>query len=174
MGVRLVVTGQDPAGKAIVASDDELSPQRLDVFPNAEFFLLWGSHDRPALPSEGERPTTAWIPGPIGARFGISVLPSGYGANAEELRAGLAEIDRELPGLALTLDLDEPGMHTTDTIDFVMVTSGTVTLELDGGERVELATGDCVVQNGTRHAWRNAGPEPCTLVITMVGADRRT
>lgn len=174
MGVRLVVTGEDPAGKAIVTSDDELPPQRLDVFPKAEFYLLWGSHDRPALPSEGDRPTTAWIPGPSGARFGISVLPSGYGATPEQLRAGLAEIDRELPGLAPTLDLDEPGMHTTDTIDFVMVMSGVVTLELDDGARVELSTGDCVVQNGTRHAWRNAGPEPCALAITMVGAVRRT
>jgi len=174
MGVRLVVIGQDPAGRGIVASDDELPPRRLDVFPNAEFYLLWGSNDLPTLPSDGERLTTAWIPGPSGARFGISVLPSGYGATPEQLRAGLAEIDRELPGLAPTLELDEPGMHTTDTIDFVMVTSGSVTLEIDGGQRVELATGDCIVQNGTRHAWRNAGPEPCTLVITIVGAVRRT
>jgi hypothetical protein len=29
-----------------------------------------------------------------------------------------------------------------------------------------------VVQNGTRHAWRNLGPEPATLAVVMLGARR--
>jgi quercetin dioxygenase-like cupin family protein len=63
-------------------------------------------------------------------------------------------------------------MHTTDTIDFVTVISGAITLEVDDDQRIELRSGDCVVQHGNRHAWRNTGPGPCTLVITMVGAER--
>jgi quercetin dioxygenase-like cupin family protein len=53
-----------------------------------------------------------------------------------------------------------------------MVVSGEVTLELDDGEQTVLRAGDVVVQNGTRHAWRNHGTEPCTIVGVAIGADR--
>src|SRR5437870_5001890 len=36
-----------------------------------------------------------------------------------------------------------------------------------------LRAGDSVVQNGTRHRWRNPGTEPCLMAIFMVGARRR-
>jgi hypothetical protein len=45
-----------------------------------------------------------------------------------------------------------------------------VVLELDDGASVELGPGDTVVQNGTRHAWRNPFDEPCTIVVAIVGA----
>ena len=35
---------------------------------------------------------------------------------------------------------------------------------------LELGPGDTVVQNGTRHAWRNPYDEPCTMVVVLVGA----
>ena len=50
-----------------------------------------------------------------------------------------------------------PGMHTTATIDFEVVLDGEIWLELDDGVEVHLRAGDTVVQNGTRHAWRNHG-----------------
>ncbi|TDP91858.1 cupin domain-containing protein [Labedaea rhizosphaerae] len=65
-----------------------------------------------------------------------------------------------------------PGMHRTDSLDYVLVVSGEVTLELDDGEQTVLAAGDVVVQNGTRHAWRNHGTEPCTIVGVAIGANR--
>jgi quercetin dioxygenase-like cupin family protein len=64
-------------------------------------------------------------------------------------------------------------MHTTDTIDFELVVSGEVWLELDDGKEVHLRAGDTVVQNGTRHAWRNKSTEPCRLVVFLAGANRR-
>ncbi len=169
--MRLVVTGEVD-GRSVVTSDEPVQPRVLDVFPGAEFYLLWGSDRVPALPAPGDRPIEAWIPGPLGARFGISVLPPAYASSGDELRAGLHEIERELPGLSESLELDHPGMHTTDTIDFVLIMSGTVTLELDGGRSVELAAGDCVVQSGNRHAWRNGTDAPCVLAISMVGSHR--
>ena len=35
-----------------------------------------------------------------------------------------------------------------------------------------VVAGDTVVQNGTRHAWRNFGAEPCRIVVFMVGVPR--
>jgi quercetin dioxygenase-like cupin family protein len=49
-------------------------------------------------------------------------------------------------------------MHTTDTIDFEVVLSGEVTLELDDGVKKVLRSGDTMVQNGTRHRWGEPGP----------------
>jgi len=61
-------------------------------------------------------------------------------------------------------------MHTTDTIDFEVVLDGTIILELDDGAQVTLNLGDTVVQNGTRHRWKNPGDEPARLALFIVGA----
>ena len=63
-------------------------------------------------------------------------------------------------------------MHTTDTVDFELILEGEVWLELDDGVEVHLKPGDTVVQNGTRHAWRNKSSEPCTVAYALVGAQR--
>jgi hypothetical protein len=39
----------------------------------------------------------------------------------------------KLPGVLANLEPDNPGMHTTDTIDFEVVLSGELILELDDG-----------------------------------------
>ena len=72
------------------------------------------------------------------------------------------------------LELDHPGMHTTDTVDFDVVVSGEVYLELDDGVEVLLQAGDCVIQNGTRHAWHNRSSEKCVVSFAIVGAERKT
>ena len=85
----------------------------------------------------------------------------------------MEELQKKLPGMLEVLELDHPGMHTTDTVDFDVVLSGEVSLELDDGAEVLLKTGDCVIQNGTRHAWHNRSSEKCVIAVTLIGADRR-
>jgi mannose-6-phosphate isomerase-like protein (cupin superfamily) len=63
-------------------------------------------------------------------------------------------------------------MHTTDTVDYLVILSGAVQLELDDGRTVLLKPGDCIVQNGTRHAWRNVSRKPCVMAVIMIGATR--
>jgi len=63
-----------------------------------------------------------------------------------------------------------PGMHTTATVDFEVVLSGQVTLELDDGASVTLGPGDTVVQNGTRHRWSNPGSVPVVIAVFLIGA----
>ena len=82
----------------------------------------------------------------------------------------LAEMEQKLPGLAAHMEPDAPGMHTTATIDFEVVLDGEVWLELDDGKEVHLQPGDSVVQNGTRHAWRNHGTVPARLAVFLIGA----
>jgi mannose-6-phosphate isomerase-like protein (cupin superfamily) len=79
----------------------------------------------------------------------------------------------KLPGLLDVVEMDHPGMHTTDTVDFDVIVSGEVFLELDDGAEVLLRAGDCVIQNGTRHAWHNRSAEKCVIAVTLLGAERR-
>ncbi len=64
---------------------------------------------------------------------------------------------------------EEIGFHSTPTVDLLTVHSGSVVLILEEGE-LELQRGDCIVQRGARHCWRNPGPETCVLVGIMAGA----
>jgi hypothetical protein len=39
-------------------------------------------------------------------------------------------------------------------------------------QKVHLRQGDCVVQNGTRHRWRNPLPEPCLMAFVSLTGKR--
>jgi len=60
-------------------------------------------------------------------------------------------------------------MHTTRTVDYIVVLSGRVTLLLDKGE-VELKPFDVVVQRGTNHGWVNRGDEPAVMAAILIDA----
>ena len=109
-----------------------------------------------------------------GYRFGIFTLPPAGTAPPEGIdpAVGAAEIESKLPGLLGHMEPDNPGMHTTDTVDFEVILSGRVVLELDDGVQTTLAPGDTVVQNGTRHRWSNPGAEPAVIAVFICGAHR--
>jgi mannose-6-phosphate isomerase-like protein (cupin superfamily) len=176
--VRLVVTGQDPkTGKSVFESDAKVDPIVLSLVPGPGFHRLWGSDEPPLLPTDGAPPPTPrYFPGPGGYRFGFfSLAPDETGIPADlDIGAAFAELQEKLPGMADVMEADHPGMHTTDTVDFEVVLSGEVWLELDDGAEVHLQPGDCVVQNGTRHAWHNKGKEPVTLFVALLGAERKS
>jgi mannose-6-phosphate isomerase-like protein (cupin superfamily) len=51
-----------------------------------------------------------------------------------------------------------------------VVISGEMHLELDDGKQVHLRPGDCVVQNGPRHAWRDLSGREAVMAFVVVGA----
>jgi quercetin dioxygenase-like cupin family protein len=67
-------------------------------------------------------------------------------------------------------DPSNPGMHRTPSIDYDIVLTGRVGLELDDGTEVTLGPGDVVVQNGTRHRWHNRGHETARVANVVIGA----
>jgi len=74
-----------------------------------------------------------------------------------------------LPGLADTFERDGSQMHITQTVDYAILLDGKLWLELDDGETVHLCAGDIVVQQATRHGWRNKGGHPATIAFVMLG-----
>ncbi|KAF2155039.1 hypothetical protein K461DRAFT_276227 [Myriangium duriaei CBS 260.36] len=49
----------------------------------------------------------------------------------------------------------ESMMHRTQSLDYGIVLEGSIELILDSGEKQTLHRGDCCVQRGTNHAWKN-------------------
>ncbi len=177
MTARRVVTGQTADGKSVLVSDQQVGPITVRAFPGTEFYRLWGSDEIVRLPSPGEVPSAPnYIPPVSGFRFGLVKLGPDPEAMPEhsDMRAAVAEIRQKLPGLAEVMEPENPGMHATNTVDFGLVVSGEVWLELDDGAQAHLCTGDSVILNGTRHAWRNKSSQPCVLAFAAVGAERAT
>ncbi len=173
MDVRRVVTGHDADGKAVFVSDERVAPFVPAFSPRSSFHLLWGADEAPRFPDRGvPSPTTSYFPPVGGFRFNLFTLPPDGDdvPPGVDLAAAFREMQEALPGLTDHLEPDAPGMHTTATIDFEVVLSGTPALELDDGEVVTLEPGDTVVQNGTRHRWSNPGAEPATLAVILLGA----
>jgi mannose-6-phosphate isomerase-like protein (cupin superfamily) len=173
--VRRVVTGHDSEGRARVVDDGDVEAITSELMPGCAAYRLWGRDERPTFPDDGSPSRAeAYYPPRDGSRFMINTIPPGELVPPPDLdeAAALAELERLMPGAMAAMEPAAPGMHTTDSIDYVLVVTGEVTLELDDGEQTVLRAGDVVVQNGTRHAWRNHGTGPCTIVGVAIGAER--
>jgi len=175
MDVRRVVTGHDAEGRAVFVEDEQVAPVTLALLPGMEYHLLWGSDGTCHFPDEGTRPQRGRYFPPVGGfRVGFFSIPPDGGAGAPadlDIAAALAEFEQKLPGLAEHLEPEEPGMHTSATVDFGVVLSGQPTLELDDGATVTMSPGDTYIQNGTRHRWSNRGDVPAVLAVTLIGAE---
>jgi mannose-6-phosphate isomerase-like protein (cupin superfamily) len=178
--VRRVVTGHDNEGKSVFISDSQ--PPRCISFenlPGLEFVELWATDGIPTIPVDND-PTlrmSTFVPEPASTRFRIVKFPPELEISAL-IQKGFSPADfrkeyiEKVPGLAETDEIENPGMHTTDTIDYGIVLSGEIDMELDEGREVHFRAGDCLVQNGTRHRWQNRSEEPCIIAFIMVGAKR--
>ncbi|MFW0783585.1 cupin domain-containing protein [Gordonia sp. CPCC 206044] len=140
--------------------------------PGFESSVVWTTAAAPiARGMEAAAPPSNYIPGP-GESIALTVTfppDSVFASEDFDPEAAVAENLANTPGLADLFEPDAPGMHTTPTVDYAVVLSGTVVLEVDGEVRTELHPGDIVVQNATRHAWRVPGDEPATIFVVLIG-----
>jgi mannose-6-phosphate isomerase-like protein (cupin superfamily) len=176
---RRALTGRDAAGKSVFKSFD-VTPQLIpiDANPGLAFYELYATEGVPQLTGTEPDPMlqkTKDFPGPGGTNFRLITYPGrrpeGYKPPVT-FEEGIKELDDKVPGMGRHFDKSAPGMHTTDTVDYGVVVRGEMTLELDDGQKVHLRQGDCIVQNGTRHRWRNPGTEPCLMAFVSVGGKR--
>ena len=137
-------------------SDAVIEPITLALVPETEFYRLWGSEQRSSFPDNGAEPVAP----------NTSVFTEDF-----DVGAALVEMEEKLSGMAAHMEPENPGMHTTASIDYEYVVSGRVVLELDDGATRELGPGDTVIQNGTRHAWRNPYDEPAMMAVVLIAAD---
>lgn len=163
--MKLVVTGHDAAGQSVFSHAG--APPRSSSPGSYE---LWSTKGPIAMPDETDPNAPAQIAYfPIEGEtcFKVVRVPGRKDRPAEGFRGQMPE------ELAKHFDPKDPEMHTTDTIDYVVILGGSAELELDDGRKQLVETGDCVVQRGTRHAWRVTSDEPLILAATLIGARRR-
>ena len=165
--VHVVVAGHDDKGRSVFVRDEHLTG--VDLPGVARIHRVWSADGPMTYPDDGTDPAAvAFFPPVGGVRcMVVELAPQGAAPGGE---AG-GDINELLPGLLDVMEPDQPGMHQTDTTDFGIVLSGTVVLELDNQAEMTLSAGDVVVQNGTRHRWRNAGEAVARMVFVAVGAE---
>ncbi len=178
MSHRRVIVSNNVDGTSTVQIDG--APPRSHEMASLPGFvntLLWKTPASPAVGNgavEDATPSAVMIPAPGETQLMIVSFPpdSSMGHPDFDPMAFGAESLEAMPGLAEKFEPDNPGMHTTDSIDYDVVLEGEIVLELDDGQTVELSKHDVVVQHGTRHAWRNPTDKPTTMLFVLVGASR--
>ena len=170
---RRVVT-ENVNGKSIVQSDEPLLAYEFKTVPGYEHTLIWINPTTPDL-SKAQRfdsyPDSV-VPGPGGSSLHFVTFPPGWVFADPPFDAEAAQKEAlvRLRGLADHFEKEDPGMHKTNTVDYAIVYDGEIWMELDEGKMLHLRRGDVVVQNGTRHAWRNRGTKPVTMLFFLNGA----
>ena len=147
INIRRVVTGHDAHGKAIVRIDD-VGAHVASVRPNMTRQLVWTTNDLPVhFAEDGEDQ---------GAREIGTTIKNGSVFRVIEFEPGVA-----------------PRNHRTDSIDYAVVMSGEIDMEMDDTV-VHLKAGDVLVQRGTIHNWVNQGTEPCVIAFILISSDDNT
>ena len=180
---RRVVTGLDSSGRSCILSDG--GPELVltngdDAGAQSNYSQvnwMWLADEIPELPYRGDGTSPLpdlWFPGPGGTRLIIETLGPEFGVRPTAhltMDAGARTIGDTGVNFNARY-IDENGVHSSDTIDYAIVISGRLWLETGDGNETMLEAGDCVVQMGVRHTWRNRDMEPCQVAFVMVGATR--
>ncbi len=170
--VRRVVTGHDANGRSIFLSDGPAPSVYVPQGnPNVSLTDLWITAEMPASNAGDADSTMAapfqLLPPQNGTVVRILELPPDaerdYG-NTEEYFKGMGGDGNLIKG-----SKRHPGMHCTDTVDYIVILTGEIWALMDDGE-VLLRAGDCLIQRGTNHAWSNRSDKPCRFVAVLVDA----
>jgi len=168
--MRRIVTGHNEEGKSVITIDGP--PARSIGEDVGGLFELWNTDGQDIISSDViDRADEEIILSPPrgGTKFRyfqINPIPEGIPENVmqdmaadafEKIGAGQYRIDTS----------KHPAMHKTETIDYIILLKGDVTLILDE-EEIDIKPFDVVVQRGTNHAWVNNGTEPALLIAVLI------
>ena len=140
--VRRIVTGHDANGRAVVTID-EVSKNLGSTRPGQMACVVWTTESFP-VDNTGDSDQ--------GLRKVGTTLNNGTVFRVVEFGPGVA-----------------PRNHRTDSIDYAIVMSGEIDMEMDD-TTVHLKAGDVLVQRGTIHNWINRGTVPCVIAFVLIDA----
>ena len=140
--IRRVVTGHDANGKAVVQID-ETANNIVNPRAGALMTVIWTTEGFP-VDYNGNEDT------------------SSRSVGTSEGNGTVFRVVQYAPGVAAR-------NHRTDSIDYAVVISGEIDMELDD-TTAHLKAGDVLVQRGTIHNWVNRGSAPCVIAFALIGA----
>jgi quercetin dioxygenase-like cupin family protein len=145
--IRRVVTGHDAKNVAKVVIDAPATNAKYPQ-PGMASTMLWCTDSAPCKMPIGETIED------MGARV-IGTAPPAKGTR-------FAVLDFP-PG-------NHPGMHRTETIDYVIVIEGEIEMDMDDST-VKLRAGDIMIQRGTNHAWANRSGKRARVAFVLIDAE---
>jgi uncharacterized cupin superfamily protein len=148
--VRRIVTGHDAKGKAVVATDEVLTAVSRRIGANITGCEMWSTDHMPVDNSDAAG----------GAQRAGFVKRYNYVGTGQGTTFRITEW---APGHARFT-------HRTETVDYAILLSGEIDLELENGEVVHLKPGDVVIQRGTTHTWVNRGSVPAVTAFILIDA----
>ena len=171
--MRRIITGHNEKGESVVTFEGP--PARSIGEDVGGLFEIWNTDGKDVISTDDFDMADQDIilsPPDGGTKFRyfqINPLPEGV---PEEILQELAADAFEKIGAAHhRVDTRKhPAMHKTETIDYIILLKGDVSLILDN-EEVDLKPFDVVVQRGTNHAWLNNGDEPALLIAVLIDSN---
>ncbi len=172
---KVVVTGHDDDGKAIIISD--AAPR---TYPAPKFFTtfyeVWNEKQIPCTVSKHMRDEEDALNHPP-PRGGVRIRmhdfePAGDRIDKltyEEIVEHFKEAGSE-DAVPSKENWKHAFMHRTESIDFGIMIEGELTLIMEEGERT-LTPGDIVVQVGTNHGWENRGNTMSRICFVLLDGD---
>lgn len=140
--IRRIVTGHTPEGTAVFASDEEFNTVIIPT-GDAAMATLW---------------TTTSVPADCNDEIDGAKRDAGT-----TLKGGsVIRIVDMLPGASSPL-------HRTNSIDYGIVITGEIELELENKTSKRIGPGEIIIQRGTLHKWRNPSEtEICRIVFVLI------
>jgi hypothetical protein len=163
---RVVVTGNDKSGKSQVLEDSQVGAS------GPGNFNFWQTVQATSpLDISAAKSLMKFLPASGGTMFRLfSIPPADPKMTTKDLENLQEWFFNEVGFAGARVDTSRhPLMHTTPTLDYVILLSGEISLLLDRGEPVPLKPFDAVVQRATNHFWVNTGTIPALLMSVMVG-----
>ena len=163
--MRRIITGHDGNGKSVITIDGP--PARSIGEDAGGVYEIWNT-DGSAFDTVSNKHRTdidiVLSPEKKGTEFRyFQINPIPDGVPHEAIESATAEAFERIGAAYHRVDTSRnAAMHETDTIDYIILLKGDVTLILDE-EEVQLKPHDVVVQRGTNHAWDNNGSEPAQI-----------
>jgi quercetin dioxygenase-like cupin family protein len=140
--VRRVITGHDNSGKAIVKIDEIVNDLKIGR-PGAMVASIWTTEGFPVNNDGHDDAATRQVGTTLAGGTILRVVEFSPGVQARN--------------------------HRTDSIDYAIIMSGEIDMEMDG-TMIHLKAGDVLVQRGTIHNWINNGTSPCVIVFALIDA----
>jgi quercetin dioxygenase-like cupin family protein len=133
---------------------------------NVAKVILEGPATNTKRPRDGVASTLMWCSDAMPVDIAV-------GDNVEDMGARILGTAPPANGSRFIVMEFAPGiaseMHRTETIDYIVMLSGEIEMDMDDST-VKLRAGDIMVQRGTNHAWVNRGKEPARLAIVLLDA----
>jgi mannose-6-phosphate isomerase-like protein (cupin superfamily) len=168
--MRRIITGHNEEGKSVISIDGP--PARSIGEEAGGLFEIWNTDGSGFdTQSKTDRADIDILLSPVtgGTKFRyFQINPIPDGVSQEAIEAATAEAFEKIGAAHHRVDTSRnAAMHETDTIDYIILLKGDVSLILDD-EEVKLQPHDVVVQRRTNHAWVNHGTEPALLIAVLI------